>query len=184
MRREIRRIVKEGGLTAVYVTHDQEEALSMADRMAVMESGRVAQMGTPETVYRQPVNGFVAGFIGETNLVAGKVAEVRGDYVKVGTAAGPLIGKITEWGWRPAEGEEVVLSVRPEVWRIESPAAGSRVTGKIIERTYLGQRIQYQVETRIGRQDVVEMNPHVVRDPGESEITLVAPHDEVVVLKP
>ncbi len=184
MRREIRRIVKEGGLTAVYVTHDQEEALSMADRMAVMESGRVAQMGTPETVYRQPVNGFVAGFIGETNLVPGKVAEVRGDYVKVGTAAGPLIGRITEWGWRPTEGEEVVLSVRPEVWRIESPAAGSRVTGRIIERTYLGQRIQYQVETRIGRQDVVEMNPHVVRDPGESEITLVAPHDEVVVLKP
>ena len=72
MRREIRRIVKENGLTGIYVTHDQEEALAMADRMAVLTRGNIGQIGTPEEIYRDPRSAYVANFIGETNLVGGR----------------------------------------------------------------------------------------------------------------
>jgi iron(III) transport system ATP-binding protein len=73
MRSEIRRVCKENGLTAIYVTHDQKEALSISDRMAVLEGGRIAQIGTPEQVYRRPRTRIVADFIGETNLIEGTV---------------------------------------------------------------------------------------------------------------
>ena len=71
MRSEIRRIVKENNLTGVYVTHDQAEALSMADRMAVMDEGEIVQVGEPDVIYREPISSYVAGFIGETNLIKG-----------------------------------------------------------------------------------------------------------------
>ena len=77
MRREIRRIVKDNGLTGIYVTHDQEEALAMADRMAVLTRGQIGQIGTPEEIYRDPRSAYVANFIGETNLIAGEVLETR-----------------------------------------------------------------------------------------------------------
>lgn len=183
MRREIRRIVKEGGLTGIYVTHDQEEALSMADRMAVMNRGRIEQVGSAEEVYRNPRTAFVSGFIGEINLIRGNVIEVRGDYAMVDTAAGPLVGRVTASDWTAASGDEVLLSIRPEAWRVEVGTNENAVTGKIIERSYLGQRIQYVVQTAAGPQQVVELNPHVVREPGETEIRLSARHPDVAVLR-
>ena len=183
MRREIRRIVKEGGLTGVYVTHDQEEALSMADRMAVMNRGRIEQLGSAEDVYRNPRTAFVSGFIGETNLIRGNVIEVRGEYAMVDTAAGPLVGRVTASDWTASSGDEVLLSIRPEAWRVEAGTNENSVTGKIIERSYLGQRIQYVVQTAAGPQQVVELNPHVVREPGETEIRLSARHPDVAVLR-
>ncbi len=183
MRREIRRIVKEGGLTGVYVTHDQEEALSMADRMAVLNKGRIEQLGTAEEVYRNPHTAFVSGFIGETNLVQGKTIEVRGEFAMIETAAGALVGRITRREWNPAAGEEVIVSIRPEAWRVEAQSGENPVTGKIIERSYLGQRIQYVVETPIGPQQVVELNPHLVRETGETPVRLTARHTDVAVLQ-
>lgn len=183
MRREIRRIVKEGGLTGVYVTHDQEEALSMADRMAVLNRGRIEQVGTAEEVYRNPHTAFVSGFIGETNLIRGRTIEVRGDFVMVDTAGGPLVGRVTRQGWTPGPGEEVRLSIRPEAWRVDNGGGENGVTGKITERTYLGQRIQYLVETAAGPQHVVELNPLLVRDPGEQSVKLSARHADVAVLQ-
>ena len=76
MRSEIRRIVKENNLTGIYVTHDQEEALSMADRLAILDAGRIAQVGTPKDVYRNPLSAHVAGFIGETNLMEATVYRI------------------------------------------------------------------------------------------------------------
>ena len=183
MRREIRRIVKEGGLTAVYVTHDQEEALSMADRMAVLNRGRIEQLGTAEDVYRNPHTAFVAGFIGETNLIKGRTLEVRGEFVMVDTLGGPLVGRVTRPGWVPGPGEEVRLSIRPEAWLVESGTGENGVTGKITERSYLGQRIQYLVETAVGIQQVVELNPHVVREPGGEIVKLSARHADVAVIQ-
>lgn len=183
MRREIRRIVKEGGLTAVYVTHDQEEALSMADRMAVLNRGRIEQLGTAEEVYRTPNTAFVAGFIGETNLVRGSVLEVRGEFVMVETYGGRLVGRITRQGWVPEPGEEVRLSVRPEAWIVEGPGNENCLRGKITERSYLGQRIQYVIDTPAGPQQVVELNPLVVRDPGEDVVKISARHVDVTVLE-
>ena len=183
MRREIRRIVKEGGLTGVYVTHDQEEALSMADRMAVLNRGRIEQLGTAEEVYRNPHTAFVSGFIGETNLLKGRVVEVRAEFAMVETPAGPLVGRVTKPDWQPTGGEEVIISIRPEAWRVEADSSENGVMGKIIERSYLGQRIQYVVETAAGPQQVVELNPLVVRDPGETPVKLTARHGDVAVLQ-
>jgi ABC-type Fe3+/spermidine/putrescine transport system ATPase subunit len=76
----------------------------------------------------------------------------------------------------------VRLSIRPEAWRLHKEAGDNPVTGRIAERAYLGQRIQYWVETPIGRQQVVEMNPHIIHEPGEDSIMLHARHDDVVVV--
>ncbi len=184
MRREIRRIVKENGLTGIYVTHDQEEALAMADRMAVLTRGKIGQIGAPEEIYRTPLSAYVANFIGETNLIQADALETRNGFTLAKTAAGPLVGRVTDPAWTPAAGDQVLLSVRPEAWRLHKEHGDNALEGKIVERSYLGQRIQYWIETSVGRQQVVEMNPHVIHEPGEDRIVLHARHDDVVVLKP
>lgn len=188
MRREIRRIVKENGLTAVYVTHDQEEALAMADRMAILNEGKIGQVGAPEEVYRAPISAYVANFIGETNLIDGRLRDCRDGLATVETADGPLVGRVTDATWTPAAGETVRVSVRPEAWRLHenSGAGGVRenpLRGRIVERSYLGQRIQYWLETKSGRQQVVEMNPRLIHEPSEELIELHALHDDVVILR-
>lgn len=180
MRQEIRRIVKENGLTAIYVTHDQEEALAMADRMAVLGTGAVAQIGTPDEIYREPRSAYVANFIGETNLIAGKVSEVSDARVVVRMEGGSLTGRVTDPGWRPAVDEEVMLSIRPEAWELME--GGGLVEGVIRERAYLGQRVQYWIETPLGRQQAVELNPRVLREVG-GRVSLNARLEDVVVLK-
>ncbi len=183
MRREIRRIVKENGLTGIYVTHDQEEALAMADRMAVLSYGKIGQIGTPEQIYRSPTSAYVANFIGETNLVSGETVETRDGYTLVKTAAGPVVGRVSDPDWSPPPGEAVKLSIRPEAWRLKSEGGDNSIQGNISERSYLGQRIQYWVETAAGRQQVVEMNPHVIQEPGDAPVVLHSRHDDVVILK-
>ncbi|MCU0778927.1 MAG: ABC transporter ATP-binding protein [Akkermansiaceae bacterium] len=183
MRREIRRIVKENGLTGIYVTHDQEEALAMADRMAVLTRGRIGQIGTPDEIYRDPRSAYVANFIGETNIIEGGFLESRAGFAMVETSGGTLTGRITDPEWTPARGEGVRLSIRPEAWRLHKEEGDNPVTGRIAERTYLGQRIQYWIETAVGRQQVVEMNPHIIHEPGEDAIMLHARNDDVVVVR-
>jgi len=184
MRREIRRIVKENGLTGIYVTHDQEEALAMADRMAVLTRGQIGQIGTPEQVYRTPQSAYVAHFIGETNLLAGNAIGMSDGYVVVETAAGRLTGRTSDSNWSPVAEEAVQLSIRPEAWRLQDTEGDNALAGTIAERSYLGQRIQYWVETAAGRQQVVEMNPHLIHEPSAAKIVLHARHEDVVVLKP
>jgi iron(III) transport system ATP-binding protein len=180
MRREIRRIVKENGLTGIYVTHDQEEALAMADRMAVLSWGKIGQVGTPEEVYRSPVNSYVAGFIGETNLIKGVVMEMHDGYCFVKVNGTALVGKVTSENWQAKAGDAATVSVRPEVWRLHKEGGENEIEGKILERSYLGQRIEYFIETVLGRQQVVDMNPQVIHGIGD-EITLHASHGDVVV---
>lgn len=184
MRREIRRIVKENGLTGIYVTHDQEEALAMADRMAVLTRGSIGQIGTPEQIYRTPRSAYVANFIGETNLIRGEALETRDGFTLAKTSAGHLLGRVSDPVWSPSAGESVLLSIRPEAWRLRQEQGDNTISGNIVERSYLGQRIQYWVQTAEGRQQVVEMNPHVIHEPGNAEITLYARAEDVVILKP
>ena len=184
MRREIRRIVKDNGLTGIYVTHDQEEALAMADRMAVMTRGKIGQIGTPEEIYRTPHSAEVANFIGETNLIVGEVLETREGFALVRTLAGRIVGRVSDPAWAQAAGDTVLLSIRPEAWRLHAEPGENSIQGNIVERSYLGQRIQYWLDTAVGRQQVVEMNPHEIHAPGDEKITLHARHDDVVVLKP
>lgn len=183
MRREIRQLVKDNGLTAVYVTHDQEEALAMADRIAILTAGRVAQLGCPEEIYRSPHSATVAAFIGATNLVAGRVVAVDGRAATVETAVGLLGGRLADPAWQPVPGAAVLLSIRPEAWRLHQESGDHAAIGKITERSYLGQRIQYWIETAAGPQQVVEMNPHQLLQPGEETIRLHVRHEDVVVVE-
>ncbi|MEN8783426.1 MAG: ABC transporter ATP-binding protein [Akkermansiaceae bacterium] len=179
MRSEIRRIVKENELTGVYVTHDQAEALSMADRMAVMDQGVVVQVGPPEEIYRQPVSSYVAGFIGETNLLKGTAEGSN----RVRTATATLSATPSITNWNPAPGAEVILSIRPEAVKIVS-LAQAELSGKIIERIYLGSIIQYTVELGDGSvMQVTEQNPQIIRSPGDEQVGLSFLREDVTLLE-
>ncbi|MBK1792720.1 ABC transporter ATP-binding protein [Persicirhabdus sediminis] len=188
MRSEIRRIVKENGLTGIYVTHDQEEALSMADRMAIMDQGRILQVGTPEQIYRDPLTAHVASFIGETNLIEGEVESIVRDdrhmSVRVVSSAGFFQGRVTKANWRPSEGTPVLVSIRPEAMYIDdSRDVLNRVNGVIEESTYLGRSVQYHFRGDDGlRLRVTEVNPHWMRQPGD-HVAVLARTRDVVVLK-
>jgi len=179
MRREIRRIVKENGLTGIYVTHDQEESLAMADRMAILTRGKIGQVGPPEEIYRSPRSAYVANFIGETNLISGTFLSQN----TVQTPAGPLAGRISDPDFQPYSSDLVQLSIRPEAWRLKPAEGDNSLPGTIAERSYLGQRIQYWIDTVVGRQQVVEMNPHQLQDPGAA-VTIYCRHEDVVILRP
>ncbi|MBK1831041.1 ABC transporter ATP-binding protein [Verrucomicrobiaceae bacterium R5-34] len=188
MRREIRRIVKENNLTGVYVTHDQEEALSMADRMAVLDAGRVVQMGTPNDIYRNPLSAHVAGFIGETNLIEATVDRIVRDDDELGLSVsspmGRFNGRISRRGWRPKEGSKVLVSIRPEALFVDySGVPINRIRGKIKDRMYLGSHIQYRVAAAGDHLwSVTETNPHVIREDGD-DIVLTADPADVIILK-
>ena len=188
MRREIRKIVKENDLTAIYVTHDQEEALSMADRMAIMDAGRIVQVGTPNEVYRNPLSSHVAGFIGETNLIEATVVRVGHDDdeldIKVSCSAGQFHGHITRVNWQPSAGTKVLLSIRPEaLYPDNSGVPINRVRGKIIDHTYLGSSIQYRVRAEGDSiWTTTEVNPHTIRENGDDVVFKADPVD-VAVLK-
>src|SRR5450432_200039 len=117
MRDEIRRLCKEHGLTTIYVTHDQKEALAVADRVGVMTNGRLLQVGAPADVYRRPHSRAVAAFVGETNLVRGRVVATDAASTRVETALGSLVAA-HDAGFGPAAGTEVWVSLRPECLRL------------------------------------------------------------------
>jgi len=158
---ELKRIQTEVGITFVYVTHDQEEALTMSDRIAVMNRGRVEQFGTPEALYERPATPFVADFIGTTNLLHGSVDAVNGREVLVRLASGECC-RIQAAG--RSIGDPVDLSLRPEAVRIEPGDAtgdgntgdggsGNRaatIPGEVEQAAYLGAAIQYLVRTHGG----------------------------------
>lgn len=188
MRSEIRRICKEFGLTAIYVTHDQKEALSMADRLAILDGGNIAQIGTPEEVYRHPRTPLVAGFIGETNLIEGTVAFSSGDNVYVTTAIGELAGRPSDPDWQPEVDEKVVLSIRPECLSIEmSPPTQNAIAGKLSESVYLGEVAQYSLLAD-GHEEPIhisELNPRrVIRDADQALYASARPEDVILLPAP
>ena len=183
MRGEIRRICKDAGLTAIYVTHDQKEALSVGDRIAVMEAGHIRQTGAPAEMYRQPASRFVAEFMGETNFIEGTVAGIGTDTVTVQTALGNFAA--TTHDWKPQAGQKVVLSVRPEALRLDTKAAAiNSIPGSICERVYLGEMAQYRFATGDRVLKVFELNPKFVFGNDHRELFASADPADVVVLPP
>ncbi|MBM4155144.1 MAG: ABC transporter ATP-binding protein [Lentisphaerae bacterium] len=191
MRSEIRRICKEAGLTAIYVTHDQKEAMSIADRLAILNNGRVEQCGRPNDVYQRPANRFVAGFIGETNFLEGRVASRSGAGGRIETACGPL--DAADAGGA-AEGASVTLALRPEALHLAPAADGSSapnaLSGDVVETAYLGEVVQQQVRLRAAAGSpapppfrVFELRPTVVARDGRAEpaVLSIAPADVVVL---
>jgi spermidine/putrescine transport system ATP-binding protein len=153
MQLELKRIQREVGITFVYVTHDQEEALTMSDRLVVMNAGRIEQLGSPRELYERPGTRFVANFIGTSNIVSGRL-ERRGDgWVLAGL--GPEERVLVQADAVPP-GQEAEIAVRPEkiVLRAETdppPAGSCALRAKVTEVVYLGTSTQYRTVTDAGR---------------------------------
>ena len=184
MRTEIRRVCKEFKLTTVYVTHDQKEALSIADRMAILESGHILQVGTPREVYKRPTRKTVANFIGETDFLPGRVLGMVGNYVTVDTAVGKFDGVFGDPLSIPKVGDEVTVSIRPECWELHRNAESRNVVkGRIGESTYLGEVAQYEFITGNGTHlKIFERNPRFVDGASRGELYATVEPDDVVVL--
>jgi spermidine/putrescine transport system ATP-binding protein len=151
MQRELKRIQAELGTTFVYVTHDQEEALAMSDRIAVMSGGRIEQIGGPREVYETPASAFVADFIGSLNTLEIRVDEVVGGFVIMRLDAGDRI--VVPVPAQARTGDRFRAAVRPERVRVNGDRAegGSIVRGTVAELVYLGMYTQVGVDTAAGR---------------------------------
>ena len=186
MRSEIRRICKESGLTAVYVTHDQKEALSIADRIAILDHGSVAQVGSPKEIYCSPNSQSVAGFIGETNFIPGTiVASSSNGHLDVTTAHGTFSGRKANPEWLAKDGDTVTLSIRPEAFLISKTRPEiNGITGKLAALTYLGEIAQYAIKAE-GESilNVSELNPQILHEPGDSLYHVSVDRDDVVIIK-
>jgi spermidine/putrescine transport system ATP-binding protein len=189
MQVELKRIQQEVGITFVYVTHDQEEAMTMSDRIAVMNRGHYEQLGDPETLYERPQTRFVAGFLGVSNLLSGDVASSEGEYglvrladqITVRVPRGLLDGRT-----------HVDVGVRPEKIRMqarsaEPPGSHNRLTGIVNHASYIGVSTQYIVETAHGarvvvyEQNVERATKSELWEPGEEVILSWSPDHSFVV---
>ncbi len=139
MQVELKRLQRELGITFVFVTHDQEEALSMSDRVVVLKDGLIQQLGTPREIYERPANLFTARFVGETNLFPGKL-ERLGD----GTITVDVLGvhrTLRRPSFPVCEGQAVHVLLRPEDIRVLAPDADHGLAGKVVERNYKGSTL-------------------------------------------
>ena len=160
MQHELKALQQEVGITFIYVTHDQEEALTMSDMIVVMRDGLVQQQGGPEELYERPVNTFVANFIGVSNPLPARIAsfDASTHHARVETDSGlSLGGTVTDPTAVPSPGDRATIAVRPEHLRVEPAAPGAtqsesasgwtRIPGRISQGTYLGDQTEYRVKT-------------------------------------
>jgi ABC-type Fe3+/spermidine/putrescine transport system ATPase subunit len=162
MRKELRRIHTQTGITTLYVTHDQKEALSLAHRLAVMREGRIEQVGTPQEIYLRPANRFVAEFIGQANVLHGTAAPAENGGAVVRTAYGIIYARDEASG-------PVLCCIRPETLRLKGGDFANTLSGTIQDVTSLGD--QEQIVLRIASDDSAA-----------EEIQLLAPGAEAVAV--
>ena len=172
---ELKRIQAEVGITFVYVTHDQEEALTMSDRIAVMHAGRVEQLGTPETLYERPATRFVADFIGSTNLLRGRIEDLgsvllaSGDVVPVAHDGLP-------------RGTEIEISLRPESIELSETGTPGALDGRVEQAAYLGTNVSYQVRSAGGLVVSVLAPKTGIRHPVGTDVAMTwSPSDALVL---
>ncbi len=157
MQVELKRIQREVGITFVYVTHDQNEALTMSDRIAVMNDGAIEHLGPPREIYEHPATRFVAGFIGTSNLLTGSLARVTGGRGVIEVSPDEQI-IVPEGRSALVAGQEVELTVRPEKIELAAgapPAGGCALRGTVTEVVYLGTSTSFSVRTTTGADVVV-----------------------------
>jgi len=150
---EIKRIQRDLGVTVVYVTHDQEEALALSDRIAIMRDGCIDQLGTPDEVYERPASPFIAGFLGESNFIDVGAPEINGSLARAKCGAdgnqilvGVLVGNATN-------ASRLVAMVRPEAIEIGTANANleNRIAGVLEQREFLGGTVRLSIATNVGR---------------------------------
>ena len=173
MQLEIKELQRQLRITVIYVTHDQSEALTMSDRIAIMNDGRFEQVGSPEGLYRAPANRFVADFIGETCFFTAVVAGTEGGLTVARVGGGTIRYRAEE---PAATGGEVELMVRPEAVRIAGPepSAGNRLDGVVTEAIYLGELTRYHV--RLGDEQTL-----VMKQQNMDGVPQIRPGDRVTV---
>ncbi len=159
MRTELKTLQRRTGITFVYVTHDQSEALALSDHIAVIHGGRLQQYGTPREVYLRPVNRLVADFMGLVNLVPGKVIDVRGGAGRIDLGA---IALDIALPGGIAVGENVDVVIRPENIRLAKPGNGAAARAKITDRTFLGNITEYYAALDSGQTLRVQTHPQQI----------------------
>ena len=182
VRGEIRKLQKELGITTVYVTHDQEEALSLSDRIAVMREGRVLQTAIPKELYERPASRFIADFVGTNNFVGGVCREAGAAHAVVDTPIGALTGRASSG---VKAGDRCVLAIRPENVALGADAAGGEnaLRGRIVLASYLGNTLRYDVDVAgvVVKVDVGDPWHHEVLAMGE-EVAIAFPASAALTL--
>ena len=170
MRFELKRLQRELGITAIYVTHDQVEALAMSNRIAVVREGKIEQIGKPREIYQRPASRFVADFIGTSNFIEGTVKERQGQTYVVGTSDGELrIPSDDEF----APGDGVVVSARPEHIAISTSLNGTGPNvwrGRVEARAFLGESVDHVIS--IGGREIRARCNSTVSIPAQTEVTV------------
>jgi putative spermidine/putrescine transport system ATP-binding protein len=180
MQLEIMRVHQELGISVVYVTHDQDEALVMSNRIAVFNRGRIEQLGPPEELYDRPVNRFVADFLGESNFFPGRVREVDAGYCVIESANAAVRARVRA---EIAMGQRAVLAVRPERIRLAAPGyaestSQNRLSGQVRNVIYLGRARKYVVQLA----DRMEVT--VLEQAQETTVQAFTVGDEVLLVWP
>lgn len=187
MQLEIKHLHKRLGVSIIYVTHDQDEALVMSDRIGVFNEGRLEQIGTVEQLYEQPMTRFVAEFVGETNVIRGEVREGANGCCMLATAEGHLRGRARQ---AFSIGSAALISVRPERLRLEAPnnaadTHGEGIQGHICEVIYMGRLRKYVLDTLGGQKLIVARQVAGVEAKsfavGDAVVATFVPEDAVVL---
>jgi iron(III) transport system ATP-binding protein len=165
LRYELKRLQRELGITSVYVTHDQVEALALSTHIAVMQAGKVVQLGKPREVYMEPANKFVAEFIGTSNFIPGTVGQTQGTQHSVETTNGKVL---IESQHKLPTGDDVVVSIRPEavnLSRESRPGVANEWHGTVVTRAFLGDAVDHVVA--VGEHEIrARTNPEISIEPG------------------
>ena len=164
VREEIRELQQKLGITAVYVTHDQAEALAISDRVIVMRNAAIAQDGTPRELYEAPADRFVADFIGDANIVEARIAAVEGEAAEVRLGHATL--RLPRRGLQPGA---ALVAIRPASIQLSAAPAPGRVAGRVLKASYLGSHVEYELGTEVG--ELFAVDPDATR--------LLAPETEV-----
>ena len=179
MQLELKTLQREVGITFIYVTHDQEEALTMSDRIAVMSKGEALQIGKPEEIYERPENKFVADFIGETNFLDGVVKGQNGTSVEVDL---PDTGTIHVESSRTfTSGQQVSVAVRPEKLRLNNEVSGgNNLRGRVEDVIYIGTDTHYGIrfpgghKTRVREQNMTQAQKEIAKMGDEVTVSFTA----------
>ncbi len=173
MQIELQTLQREVGITFILVTHDQEEALSMSDRICIMRDGHIVQSGSPRELYDEPINRYVADFVGKSNFFSGEVVETNGSSVTVKSDSGQVLtGKQPKQAPGLANGSKASIAVRPEMISIKSAdetdtISSIAIKGRVMNRIFLGEHSEYLVATE-GYGDVMVLSPKSIEHSSRS----------------
>ena len=163
VREEIRELQQDLGLTTVYVTHDQEEALAVSDRIIVMNEAVIAQEGTPKQLYEEPINMFVSDFIGDANLINSSILEIDGLNAKLDIGGIQL--QLPHRGLMPGN---AMVAIRPQSIYLDESGTEKGILGTILKSSYLGDHLEYTVKCELGEFFVIDNQKQTQHPPGAS----------------